>query len=231
MSVPVEEVEEDRVNLIPLIDCMFFLIMFFMIVTKFTPDELAIASLLPTDKGQMQSTSKSPLPKEQINIAIYPPGLQKGMQPSEYQAAVEAMWANNTFDQNGWLRIGGSNPMEVNGVPLAARGAKKGSALMRQQVENFHAYVFQELETREQSGKPRNEQPPVVISCYSGMSWKYAILAYDSVRAFEAKKTSNFVKDAFDLEKAREVIFAPPRIRNYSKRELGNELYEIVHLR
>ncbi len=223
--------EEDRANLVPLIDCMFFLIMFFMIVTKFTPDELAIASLLPTDKGQMSSPSKSPLPKEQVNIAIYPAGLQKGMQPSEYQAAVEKMWADNSFDANAWLRIGGEAPMEVNGAPLSKRGQKGGSAQMREQVDQFHAYVTKELEIREQSGKPRNEQPPVVISCYSGLSWKYAILAYDAVRAFEGKKTSDYVKDAFDLEKAREVMFAPPRIRNYSKRELGNELYEIVHLR
>jgi len=222
---------DDRVNMVPLIDCMFFLILFFMIVTKFTPDELAIASLLPTDKGQMSAPSKSPLPKEQVNIAIYPAGLQKGMQPSEYQAQVEAMWNDHTFDAKAWLRIGGSNPAEIDGKPLATRGAKAESALMREQVALFHSYVFKELDSREQAGKPRSEQAPVVISCYSGLSWKYAILAYDAVRAFEATKTQGYNKTLFDLEKAREVTFAPPRIRNYNRRELGNELYEIIHLR
>src|SRR3954468_11196013 len=155
------QMSDDKVNMVPLIDCMFFLILFFMIVTKFTPDELAIASLLPTDKGQMSAPSKSPLPKEQVNIAIYPAGLQKGMQPSEYQAAVEAMWNDHTFDAKAWLRIGGadtprrgsggSNPAEVDGGPLATRGATTNSALMREQVALFHSYVFKELDGREQA--------------------------------------------------------------------------------
>src|SRR3954451_23937538 len=133
------EMSDERVNMVPLIDCMFFLILFFILATKFTPDELAIASLLPTDKGQMSAPSKSPMPKEQVNIAIYPAGLQKGMQPSEYQAAVEAMWNDKTFDQKAWLRIGGSHPPPVDGKPLATRGATTNSALMREQVALFHS--------------------------------------------------------------------------------------------
>ena len=38
------ELKDETVNMIPLIDCMFFLILFFMMVTKFTPEEKAISN-------------------------------------------------------------------------------------------------------------------------------------------------------------------------------------------
>jgi hypothetical protein len=37
-------------------------------------------------------------------------------------------------------------------------------------------------------------------------------------------------RDLSTWEKAREVTFAPPRIRNYSLKELGEELYEVVQM-
>ncbi len=226
MSVPVFTEEEDRCNLVPLIDCMFFLIMFFMIVTKFTPDELAIASLLPTDKGQLAAASTSPVPTDTINIAIFPEGLQKNQQPSALRALVDKQWADGTFNKRAWLRIGGEAVLPVEGQILASkRGAEP-------QLNAFHEYVRRQLESREQSGKARKEQYPVVISCFSGLGWKYAITAYDAVRAYEATKTPNYNKLTYSaLLEAREVSFAPPRIRNYSPNEAGNELYEIVHLR
>jgi hypothetical protein len=63
------------------------------------------------------------------------------------------------------------------------------------------------------------------------MPWKYALLAYDAVRDYEGDKVGKYNKTNFDLLEAREVSFAPPRIRNYSTNELGNELFEIVHMR
>jgi biopolymer transport protein ExbD len=218
-------VSEDKVNMIPLIDCMFFLILFFMIVTKFTPDEKAIASLLPTDKGQLAAASTSPVPTDTINIAIFPEGLQKNQQPSALRAIVDKMWADGTFNKRADLRIGGEAVMRIEGEALASkRGAEP-------QLNAFHEYVKRQLEAREQGGKARKEQYPVVISCYSGLGWKYAITAYDAVRAYEATKTGKFNKSTFDLQEAREVSFAPPRIRNYSTRELNDELYEIVNLK
>lgn len=221
---------DDRVNMIPLIDTMFFLILFFMLVTKFTPDEKSITSLLPTDKGQSSAPSASPVPKEQINIAVYPAGMQKGFQPSEYRDQMNKMIDDGSFNRNVFIRIGGADPIEIKGDPLSEQGM--GSAAMKDQVNQLHAYVEQQLSTREDAGAARKDLPPVVVSSFSGLSWKYALLAYDAVRAHESKATKGRVnKTNEDLLDAREVTFAPPRIRNYSTNELGNELYEIVHLR
>jgi len=221
---------EDRVNMIPLIDCMFFLILFFMIVMKFTPTEKSIASLLPTDKGQMGTPPPSVIIPEQVNIAIFPEGLVKGMQGSEYKRAFEKQVAERTFNNSAYLRIGGSNPIIIDGLSLSKY--EEGSEKMRSTMAVFHEYVKTELQKRELPGKPRKEQVSVVIMCFSQMSWKYAILAYDAVRAFEGEKQGKVDRNLFDLQQAREVSFSPPRIRNYKVTaggELGEELYEIVN--
>ena len=87
------------------------------------------------------------------------------------------------------------------------------------------------MEAAEIPGSPRKEQRPVVIHCFSALSWKYAMLAYDAVRQFERDKAQGVITSTQDLREAREVSFAPPRIRNYHTWELGNELYEILHMR
>lgn len=223
---------EDRVNMVPLIDCMFFLILFFMIVTKFDPDEKAIASLLPTDKGQLAMTpSKAIAPVDQVNIVIYPEGMEKGHQPSEYRNQMQALLDADSaaFAKVAYFRVGGSNPIVIDGSALSQ--PKNDSPTMRDQIAQVHEYLKTELGARDVEGKPRKEQQPVVISCFSGMPWKYALLAYDAVRAYEATKTGVYNKTNFDLQEAREVSFAPPRIRNYSSNELGYELFEIVHMR
>lgn len=221
---------EDRVNMIPMIDTFLFLILFFMLVTKFTPEEKAIASLLPTDKGQASAASASPMPKEQVNIAIYPAGMQKGYQPSQYRDQMMEAIANKGFNESVFVRIGGANPIEIKGGPLSEQGT--GSPVMREQVNMLHAYVAQELRRFEGTVPLRKDLPPVIVSSFSGLSWKYALLAYDAVRAFEAANGGGKLnKSNEDLLNAREVTFAPPRIRNYSTNELGNELYEVIHLR
>jgi len=221
---------EDRVNMIPMIDTFLFLILFFMLVTKFTPDEKAIASLLPTDKGQSSGASASPLPKEQVNIAIYPAGMQKGYQPSQYRDQMSEAVAKGSFNQSVFVRIGGADPIEIKGTPLSEQGV--GSPVMKEQVAMLHAYVAQQLAKFEGTAPLRKDLPPVIVSSFSGLSWKYALLAYDAVRAFEASHGGGKLnKSNEDLLNAREVTFAPPRIRNYSANELGNELYEVIHLR
>jgi hypothetical protein len=220
---------EDRVNMIPLIDCMFFLILFFMIITKFEPDEKAVASLLPTDKGQMNAKPTSVAPVEQINLLVYPQGVEKGYQPSEYRKQLEELEKSRSFFEIARIRVGGRDPIEINGLALAQRS--NNSEQMRDNILQAHAYIKEALNNLEEAGKPRKEQKPVVISCYSGMPWKYALLVYDAVRAYEAEKTGSFNKNTFDLLEAREVSFAPPQIRNFHKNELGNELYTIVNMR
>ncbi|MBA3685029.1 MAG: biopolymer transporter ExbD [Planctomycetes bacterium] len=224
------ELSDETVNMIPLIDCMFFLILFFMMVTKFTPEEKAIASLLPTDKGQTSAASSAPTPTVQVNIAIYPAGMDKGFQPSEYATQLDEMVKKGSFAKTVYLRVGGHAPIEVQGAPLATKEIV--TPAMKEQIGAVHSYIDERLTELEASGQPRKDQPPVIVHCYSGLPWKFSLVAYDAVRAFESKKAGGKLNKVHaDLLDAREVTFAPPRIRNYSANEMGNELYEIVHLR
>jgi biopolymer transport protein ExbD len=216
------------IDMTPMIDCIFLLLIFFILTSKFTPDEKAIASLMPTDKGQAASASPSPIPKEQVNIKIFPAGMTVGHQPSEYRTQLEALraQAGGRPIDTVWIQVGGAGPEEINGRQFGLSG---GEAL-KSEVNKVHAYLHSALKNLEGSIADRKDAPPVTIHCYSGLSWKYALLAYDAVRDYErvlgAKATN-----AAELLNAREVMFAPPRIRNYSANEEGNELYEIVHLR
>jgi hypothetical protein len=216
---------DDKVNMVPLIDCMFFLILFFLLVTRFGPAEQAIASMLPTDhgptgRGQVQ-------PNEQINIAIYPSGLDRGLGARAYAAAVDEQLSAGHFDASACVRVGGSAPATVLGATLSNLPDEATQA----QISAVHAYIASELAARETAGAPRAQQHPVVVSCYSALSWKYALLAYDAVRAYEGSLAGGRInRTSGDLADAREVTFAPPLVRNIPG-EQGRELEGILHLR
>ena len=87
-----------------------------------------------------------------------------------------------------------------------------------------------ELSKFEKPGEPRNKQNDILINCFSGMSWKFALVVYDGVRAYEGKVGNlKYTGDPAQLMEARAVTFAPPRIRDYTALELGDELYEIIN--
>ena len=104
---------------------------------------------------------------------------------------------------------------------------------MQAEVDRVHQYRKEALGAFELDGRARNKQPDVVIICYSGLSWKFAIIAYDAVRAYEAGAPNHLVNtgNPNDLQLARAVYFAPPRVRNYSATELGDEIQEILSLK
>jgi hypothetical protein len=226
-----DKLAQGKLDLVPMIDCIMLLLLFFILTTKFSSEEKVIASLLPTDKGQAPTTPSKPVsPPKQVNICVYPEGLTKGFQPSEYQRKLDEMKkSGGVIIANAQLRIGGSDPLQITGKVLN----KKSDPGMKQQMEAIHNYISVQLAARETQGAAlRRDQDPVVISCFSGLSWKFAIIAYDAVRAYEATKMGSKLdaKDLSSWEKAREVTFAPPRIRNYSMKELGEELYEVVQM-
>lgn len=218
-------------DMTPMIDCIFLLLIFFILTSKFTPDEKAIASLMPTDKGQASAASPSPVPKEQINIKLYPAPMQKGYQPSEYQTQLKAI-----KDQLGgrpinsvYLQVGGDDPIELDGRYLVLEGGENVKA----EVAKVQGYILDKIRARAVGAASQREEQPVVIHCYSGLSWKFALLAYDAVRNAEMQLigANKALASKDELEAAREVMFAPPRIRNYSTNEDGNELYEIIGMR
>lgn len=231
MSHGSPDAAEGKLDLVPLIDTVMLLLLFFVMTSKFTSEEKAISSLLPTDKGQLSTAqSKSVEEPKQVNFCIYPAGMEKGYQPSEYRDQLLRMRQPGQNIDYATFRIGAHILPNVDGKTLSrSRDAKHLQAAL----DEVHAFVFRALEDYETGAPERKDQIPVVIHCFSGMSWRFALLAYDAVRAYEGYKQPGvkFSGDPNELTRMREVTFAPPRIRNYSSNELGNELYEIIHMK
>ncbi len=234
-SDPDAYLEEGRLDLVPMIDCIMLLLLFFILTTKFTTEEKAIASLLPTDKGQAKSTPKDKVePPQVVRIRLYPWGLEHGLQPRDYQAQYATLVTpDHPIIPSAALVIGGGKPIEINNAMFDRKSGPELEAALK----IIHDYIGEALKANEEPAKAlRKDQREVEIHCFSGMSWRYAMMAYDAVRAYEASKDStmkgmNIYSDPLALNNARGVTFAPPRIRNYSTRELGNELYEIIHMK
>jgi biopolymer transport protein ExbD len=221
--------EDGKLDLVPLIDTVMLLLMFFILTSKFSTEEKAISSLLPTDKGQMASTPSKPVEEpKQVNICIYPAGMQRGFQPSEYRDQLANMRQPGQNVDFATLRVG-ADTMEVDGRTLSR---SLDAAQVNQEISKIHDLIGSALEKYETGAGERKDQHPVIIHCFSGMSWRFALIAYDAVRYYESTKaTFKFTGNPEELARMREVTFAPPRIRNYSANELGNELYEIVHMK
>lgn len=226
-----DDIDKGRIDLVPMIDCIMLLLIFFVMTTKFTAEEKAISSLLPTDKGQGAASAAKIDPPKSINICIYPVGqrMVKGGQPSEYAAELKRITNNGviTVFPQAYLRVGQRDPILIEGSKLS-----KGGTDVAAYVDGIHKYIGEELAKFEDASQPRNKQQDIVINCYSGLSWKFALISYDAVRSYEGALSGiKYTGDPKELDAARSVSFAPPRIRNYDANELGNELYEIIHMK
>ena len=217
--------EEIKPDMTPMIDIIFLLLIFFLLTTKFLPDEKFISSLIPTDKGQSSARQQEIEPPQDVNVMIYPQGMGRGHQPSYY----DNQWKTHRQTKLAMIRVGAGGEVEIQGNEL---GFNANDDRRWDEVNKVHGFLHGELEKREQGSALRKDEDPVVINCFSGLPWKYALLAYDAVRDYERTKTAASGVDMGDpkaLLDAREVNFAPPRIRDYHTWELGNELYEIIH--
>ena len=89
-----DSIGEGRLDLVPMIDCIKLLLLFFILTTRFTVMDQAIASLLPPS-GQAQPTRvEAANPPRQIMLSLYP----EGFQPSDYRDQMLALKnADNAF--------------------------------------------------------------------------------------------------------------------------------------
>ncbi len=218
--------EQDDIDLTPMIDIIFLLLIFFILTTKFVPDEKAISNLLPTNKGTANTPPPEVVePPQDINVRIFPKGITRtmGVQDSD------KWWHANkgVGRKTAVLQIGNGDSIEINGPQLGDGSPEQQET----EIATIHGYISAKLTEREIAGA-RKEQSPIVLHCFSGLPWKYAIVAYDAVRSYEAAHGQSIDQSDPDaLLEAREIMFAPPRVRDYHTWELGNELWEIVRLK
>ena len=220
--------DEGHLDLVPMIDCIMLLLLFFMMTTKFIPEEKSIGSLLPTNQGPGPVIKKID-PPQTITVSIYPAGMTSGYQPSDYARQLRALHQPGQVISDAYLRIGNREPLLISGSMLTGRDAIHPQA-MPELIDHIHRYIADELTRFEKAGEPRNQQPDILISCFSGLSWKFALIAYDGIRAYEGTVGKiTYSGNPDQLMAARAVTFAPPRIRDYEPNELGEEMYEILH--
>lgn len=216
--------EEEKGDMTPMIDIVFLLLIFFLLTTKFIVPEKMISNLLPTNKGQASASPPVVEPPQDLNILIYPEGFQRGMGVEQ----MDTLWHSQENTRTAVFRVSNNPHIIVKSGDLSGSTRK---ADLDNGIGPIHSYIWQFMEAAETAGS-RKEQRPVVIHCFSGTSWKYALIAYDAVRAYEKQKAGGLkVVNSETLREAREVSFAPPRIRNYHTWELGNELWEIVNMK
>jgi len=230
-----DKLAEGKLDLVPLIDCIVLMLLFFILTTKFSSEEKAIQSLLPTDKGQAAGPSKKTDIPKLVNISIWPAGMSANRQPEEYQKTLQSLYdaAPGRILGDAMIRVGGDDPFRIEGRILAMKGSSENERSQQQALlQLIHARVQKELEAREKADSVvRKDQFPVNINCFSGLSWKFSLVAYDAVRQYERLKGGVVdMNNPRAIENQREVNFAPPRIRNYSMTEQGNELFEIINL-
>lgn len=212
--------EDIKGDMTPMIDIIFLLLIFFLLTTKFIVPEKMISSLLPTNKGQAAASPPKVEPPKDLNIRVVPPGYLR----SESVEAMDTRWRTNPDRSQAVLMVGKEQ--------LLLEAAKLDSvveASLSPYLAGIHEFIHEQLERYETPGSPRKEQSPVIVHCFSGTAWRYALVAYDAVRAYELAKTGQSLQ-ILGLEESRPLTFAPPRIRNYHSWELGNELWEILNM-
>ena len=149
-----------RLDLVPMIDCIMLLLMFFIMTSSFRSEEQRISALLSTKGG--------PGP----GIAIAQPQLVR----------VVALPGKGGSAR---VRIGGGDEVTLDGATLAL----PGGPVVEAAITAFHAAMAARLTPYEQPGA-RSAQPPVEIHCATRLPWRDALAIYDAVRAYEATRLS-----------------------------------------
>lgn len=149
--------DEGRLDLVPMIDCVMLLLLFFILTTHFTSEDQRLAALLPTDVGPGKTT-RIIEPPPTIRIAVLPA----------------------PDGRDALIRIGGGEPIVL---PRADLLQPAGAGLERA-VGELHRRVAERLQPYEQAGD-RTAQVPVEIHCATRLPWSCAIAVYDAVRGYE----------------------------------------------
>jgi hypothetical protein len=202
-----------------MIDLVFLLLVFFILTTKFIPEEEMISALLPNNG---QGDGQRDLQEEPIQVRVYPAAMSPGMDVG----LLDTLWHHDPSDRQVMVRIGNHDAgLVLDGQALSSPDGSANQAAL----SAIHQYIAAHLESRELTVDSRSEQDPVEIHAFSGISWKFALSAFDAVRDYENRYAVGSHDETTMWADAREVRFAPPNIRGNSATEMGDELYRIIN--
>ncbi len=223
-----EKLGEGKLDLVPMIDCIMLLLLFFILTTSFHPDELSLSALLPDQGAGERRIEDRPRP---IPIGIYPAGLTAGADESHYAAEWNRM-SSGAIPSQVAVRIGRNDALILDGRALSSSDPSVSAA----ELARIGSWMDRELARFELPGLARKQQPQIEVHCFSGLEWKHALAIYDAVRAFELGRghpdavVGGAPRQRDDLQDARTVTLAAPRMRHASIHGLGTELAEIMNL-
>jgi len=149
--------ETGKLDLVPMIDCVMLLLLFFIMTSSFRNEEQRLSALLPTGEGGHPIPSIEPPPK--VRIAVLP-----------------------ADGKDARVRIGGGDELRIDGAALA----QPGGAAVEAALAGFYQALAQRLKDFEQPGD-RLGQVPVEIHCATRLPWRHAMAVYDAVRGYESK--------------------------------------------
>ncbi len=145
----------EKLDLVPMIDVVMLLLVFFILTSSFRSEEQRISALLSTQGGPVGTpTVEQP---DIVRVVILP--------------------GNGKVAR---VRLGGGQEILLDGAALAAPPGAEVEAT----ITAFHAAIATRLSAYEKDG-PRAKQTPVEIHCATRLPWRHAIAVYDAVRSYE----------------------------------------------
>lgn len=203
-----EDREERVVNMMPLIDLVFLLLVYFMLTMTFVDEEKWMQQMMDTTQGSAVNDVEIEPPQD-INICIYPEG---------------AEGIDSTEALQKWFKSWTEKPKVVIRIK-SAKMILDQSQDKEEQLTQIHEFIQTELMRYELNMVTREGQDPIKVNCFSHLPWYYASAAYDAVRAHE----SSFNGGPYTI--GRDFKFAPREVNRMSYDQAGRELHRLTKLR
>jgi len=217
---------DGKLDLVPMIDCVMLILLFFILTSTFLPDERAMDALLPTTNGS--APKPSPDKPQIVNLRAWPEGFTATMPTGAARAGLTTYLQEDSDRSHVVVQVGRLDPLVLDLTKLQRKAPHSAEELTR-----LHEYIADYLAQVEEPGN-RTDQTPVAIHCFSALPWAAGAILLDAVRAYEHERDGtarNGIQDASArMAGGREISLAPPRIRDSSPERL-DELREIMVLR